>query len=129
MGRSPITLGIWGDMVGAAGSVENLTNVVGLSRQNLHLTFTGQRNLSGPSRVLALEFARSHGVKARLYVHPLRRGHLLISAADGWWLVGPNRSWADRVLCLRTKTDDWSTLPLLEIPFARLMALSRHSVK
>ena len=129
MGRPPVALGIWNAMITAAGTVEALAEVVGLSRQNLHLTFTALRNLSGPSRMLALTFAREHGVTARLYIHPSRRGAFLVSAADGWFALERGRSWAERIPCTRSEQEDWSHLSQLELPFVQLGQLLRQDDK
>ena len=123
MGRTAITLGIWDAMIRAAGSVEALAETVGLSRQNLYHSFTGARNLSGPSRELALAFAREKGIPARLYIHPRIRGAYLISSAGGWYAVMRGRPWSSRVPSTRGLDEDWSQLSQLELPFSKLAEL------
>ena len=125
MGRPPITYGIWTGMVEQAGSVEALAMAVAISRQHLQKTFTGTRNLPGPSRKLAEAFAREHGILARLYIHPRLRGHFLVSAADGWWTLRAGAVWGTRVPAIRMNGEDWRILPGVELPFSRLTEKDR----
>jgi hypothetical protein len=116
-------------MVIAAGGVEALAQDLAISRQNLHATFTALRNLHGPSRMLAAEFARVHGISARLYIHPKVRGAFLVSMADGWWSLGRSQKWRERVPSTRSESDDWSHLGDLELPFTRLGEILRQNDK
>jgi hypothetical protein len=79
--------------------------------------------------MLALEFARAHGVTARLYIHPRVRGHFLVSAADGWFMLERGRPWAARIPCTRSEHEDWGHLSQLELPFVQLGQLLRQDDK
>ena len=129
MGRPPQALGIWNEMIFEAGSVEHLAQVVGLTRHGLNPIFTARHALPGPSRKLAEFFAREKGIQARLYIHPRDKGFYLVSAADGWWSVPVGGSWADRVPTSRLEGEDWRSIHMLELPFARLAGILRGDSK
>jgi hypothetical protein len=107
-------------MISHAGGVDRLATMLGISRQNLHFTFTALRNLPGPSRVLAEGFARERGIPMRLYVHPKIKGFFLVSAGGGWWAIERGKTWESRVPSTRAEWEDWGHLHQLELPFTSL---------
>jgi hypothetical protein len=125
MGRPPLALGIWNEMIFEAGGVEQLAQVVGLTRHGLNPIFTARHALPGPSRKLAEIFAREKG----LYIHPRDKGCYLVSAADGWWSVPVDGAWGDRVPTSRLECEDWRSIHMLELPFARLASILRGDSK
>jgi hypothetical protein len=129
MGRPPLALGIWNEMIFEAGGVEQLATLVGLTRHGLNPVFTARHPLPGPSRKLAEIFAREKGIQARLYIHPRDRGFYLVSSADGWWSVPVDGAWADRVPTSRLEGEDWRSIHMLELPFTRLADILREGTK
>ena len=129
MGRPPITLGVWGEMIFQAGGVEALAQIVGIARQNLFPVFTARRNLTGPARVLAEAFARDRGIPMRLYIHPKWKGFFLISAGGGWWAIERGKSWESRMPSSRAEWEDWRHLSQLEIPFSSFHQFVREDDK
>jgi len=121
VGRPTTAMGIWPDMISAAGGVGPLALRLSLSPQALGTVMVGLGALSGGRAVLAREFANAHGLTLRCYVHPSVRNAYLVSAPSGWLLVKNEKgAWEHRARCMRRPGEDWLNLPQLEVNFAQV---------
>jgi hypothetical protein len=119
MGRPPVALGIWPDMIQAASGVQALALRLGMTERGLRWVFTGQRSLQGRNAAAARAFARLHDIGLRAYRHPSSGDALLVSSASGWFLVPAEPGGWDRaVVARRQPSEDWSSLSALEVDFA-----------
>lgn len=121
VGRPTTALGIWPDMIAAAGGVGRLSNALSISPQALGSVMVGLGSLSGGRAALAREFANQHGLTLRCYVHPAIRNAYLVSVPSGWLLVKNEKgAWEHRARCMRRPGEDWLSLPQLEVNFAQV---------
>jgi len=121
MGRPPVALGIWPDMIQAAGGVRALARRLGVSERSLQWVFTGQRSLRSSNATTARAFARLHEIPIRVFRHPSSHGALLVSSASGWFLVPAEPGgWERATVARRCPAEDWYSLPALEVDFASI---------
>lgn len=119
IGRPPVALGVWPEMIEAAGGVGALACRLGITPRGLRRLFTGRGLLTGSRGALALALAKERGITLRCYLHPSIRRCYLVSSPTGWWTVpiAPG-GWARRLPSRRSLGESWDSIPALEVAFS-----------